>query len=283
VIGPHHPQGDLAALVTIYRKGGRKVNGQGVGLAMAAGFFYNTARREVAMIRTAWVWSVGVFLTLVAGGLLIFFSFFDRSGRSLHFFARLWARGILAAAGVTVHAAGIENVLGDGSKILVSNHQGYFDIFALFAEVPLSFGWVAKKELYRIPVFSLAMKRFGNVLIDRSNREEARRSLEAAAEQIRRGQSILIFAEGTRSPDGSVQAFKKGCYYLAKASGAPVVPISISGSYRVMPKGSFRPKPGTIHLVIGRPMHYGEAASGGSNGFLEHLRQTIITNQVPAP
>ncbi len=235
------------------------------------------------MIRTVWVWAVGVSLTLILGTLLILFSFFDRNGKSLHFFARLWARGILAAAGVTVRAVGTENIAGDGAKILVSNHQGYFDIFALFAAVPLRFGWVAKKELYRIPVFSLAMKRFGNVLIDRSNREAARRSLAAAAEQIRRGQSILIFAEGTRSVDGSVQPFKKGCYYLARAAGAPVVPVSISGSFHIMPKKSFRPRPGEIHLVIGRPIHLSEVATNGPNGFVEHLRRTIIANQVLPP
>ncbi len=250
---------------------------------MAAGIFYNTARGEVGMMRMLWVWSVGVVLTLVLGTLLILFSLFDRSGKSLHFLARLWARGILAAAGVTVRAAGVENIAGDGAKILVSNHQGYFDIFALFVALPLRFGWVAKKELYRIPVFSLAMKRFGNVLIDRSNREAARRSLQVAADQVRRGQSILIFAEGTRTPDGSVRPFKKGCFYLAQASGVPVIPISISGSYGVMPKNSVRPRPGTIHLVVGRPIPPGEVATNGPDGFLEHLRRTIMTNQVPSP
>jgi 1-acyl-sn-glycerol-3-phosphate acyltransferase len=233
------------------------------------------------MVRTVWVWSVGIILTLTLGTALILTSFFDRSGRRLHLLAKLWAKGILSAAGVTVSVSGAENLVPESPQILAANHQGYFDIFALFSHVPLLFGWIAKKELYRIPVFAPAMRRFGNIEIDRSNRERARESLQVAAERIRKGQSVLIFPEGTRSPDGKVKAFKKGCYHLAEASGVPVVPISISGSFEVMPKGSFRPKPGAIHLVIGQPMRVGSISGQGSNVFLNSLRKAVIDNQTP--
>ncbi len=232
------------------------------------------------MIRTLWVWVVGVFLTVVMGTLLILFSLFDRSGASLHLFARLWARGILAAAGVGVTVRGAENLVAGSPQIIASNHQGYFDIFALFSHVPLFFGWIAKKELYRIPLFAMAMRRFGNIEIDRSSRERARETLRVAADKIRGGQSVLIFPEGTRTPDGQVKSFKKGVYHLAEASGVPVIPVSISGSYEIMPKGSVRPRSGTIHLVIGKPLQVDGGGVGGSSGFLEQLRKRIIDNQV---
>jgi len=232
------------------------------------------------MIRTLWVWVVGILMTILCGTLIVLFSFFDPSGKSLHLFAKLWARMIIAASGVRVEVRGKENLPEDSAMIVASNHQGYFDIFVLMAFLPLRLGWIAKKELYRIPLFSFAMRRYGNIMIDRSNRERARLSLQSAAEKIRQGQSVLIFPEGTRSPDGKVHGFKKGCYYLAEASEAPVVPVSISGSFEVMPKKTFRLHPGTIHVVIGEPVTLHASSDPDRNGFLDRLRRTIIENQV---
>ncbi len=231
------------------------------------------------MIRTLWVWIVGVFVTILCGSLIVLFSFLDPGRKSLHFFARLWARTIIAASGVQVKVRGTENIPTDSSVIVASNHQGYFDIFVLMAYIPRHLGWITKKELYRIPVFSFAMRRYGNIMIDRSNRERARRSLQDAAGKIRRGQSVLIFPEGTRSPDGKVHAFKKGCYYLAEASEAPIIPVSISGSFEVMPKKTFRLHRGTIQVAIGEPVYARPSDNAGRNGFLDRLRRTIIKNQ----
>jgi 1-acyl-sn-glycerol-3-phosphate acyltransferase len=234
------------------------------------------------MIRTLWVWTVGIVLTLFSGTVIVLLSFLDPSGKSLHFFAKLWARGIIAASGVSVKVRGIDRLPSGCPVIVASNHQGYFDIFVLMAHLPLQLGWIAKKELYRIPIFSFAMRRYGNIMIDRSSRDRSRQSLNVAAEQIRKGQSVLIFPEGTRSPDGKVHPFKKGCYYLAEASSAAVIPVSISGSFEVMRKRTFRPRPGTIHVVIGEPLYLHASQDKGRNGFLDRLRQTIIENQVPA-
>ncbi len=235
------------------------------------------------MIRSLWVWSTGIFLTAAFGVLVILFSFLDPTGRMIHLFAKLWARGILGAAGVKVQVQGLENLILDSPQILASNHQGFFDIFALFAYIPIRFGWITKKELFWIPIFGYAMKRFGNIRVDRSNKEKAREGLRVAARKIQEGQSIIIFPEGTRSLDGKLLPFKKGCFHLAEASGEPVVPISISGSFEIMSKRSFRVKPGTIHLVIGKPMRVQGAHENSRNAFTEQLRQTIIENQVPVP
>lgn len=233
------------------------------------------------MLRTLWVWCVGIFLTMIIGAALILVSFLDPRGRAMRALAGLWAKGILAAAGVDVRVYGLENLLPGSPQILAANHQGFFDIFALFAYIPIYFGWIAKKELYWIPIFGYAMKRFGNIRIDRSDRDKALKSLQAAARRVREGQSVIIFPEGTRSRDGKVLPFKKGCFYLAEASRVPVVPISISGSFEVMPKRHFRIQPRTIHMVVGKPMRIEDKDAKNRNGFTEQLRQTIIENQVP--
>ena len=173
------------------------------------------------MIRSLWVWSTGIFLTAAFGVLVILFSFLDPTGRMIHLFAKLWARGILGAAGVKVQVQGLENLILDSPQILASNHQGFFDIFALFAYIPIRFGWITKKELFWIPIFGYAMKRFGNIRVDRSNKEKAREGLRVAARKIQEGQSIIIFPEGTRSLDGKLLPFKKGCFHLAEAEFCP--------------------------------------------------------------
>ncbi len=233
------------------------------------------------MIRTLWAWCAGIVLTVSMGALVILLSFLGPTRGILHLCARIWARGILTAAGVKVKVQGLENLRTDSPQILASNHQGYFDIFTLFAHIPIRFGWLTKKELFQIPIFGYAMKRFGNIRIDRSNREKALKSLKVAAQEIKEGNSIMMFPEGTRSPDGKIQPFKKGCYYLAEASGVAVVPISISGSFEIMPKKHFLVTPGTIHLVIGRPLHVQGQYEKNRNGFTAQLRETIIRNQVP--
>lgn len=233
------------------------------------------------MLRTLWVWLVGIFLMLSAGTLLILFSFVDSSGKSLHVLARAWAWGILKAAGVRVEVKGLENLSHNSPQILASNHQSYFDIFALMAYIPIPCGWLTKKELFLIPIFGLAMKRFGNVRIDRSDHEKAQESLRIAARRIREGRSLLIFPEGTRSPDGHLLPFKKGCYYLAEASDAPVIPISISGSFHIMPKKQFRVRPGSMHMVIGSPLRVERSSPNEREDFMTRLREEIIRNQVP--
>ena len=235
------------------------------------------------MLRTVWVVCVLAGMTVLLGIPVILLSFVDPSGRSLHVLARIWARAVLAAAGVRVVVRGLEHLDGSGPRILAANHQGVFDIFALMAYLPVRFGWIAKKELYRIPLFGLAMRRFGNVCVDRSRRDRALRSLKLAAERIRGGLSIIIFPEGTRSPDGRVHAFKKGCFHLAAAAGVPVVPASISGSFQVLPKNGRRVRPGTIHVVLGPPLYASGDSPAERDAFLERLRAEVVRNQVPAP
>jgi 1-acyl-sn-glycerol-3-phosphate acyltransferase len=138
--------------------------------------------------------------------------------------------------------------------VYMANHQSMFDILALLGHLPVQFRWVAKKELFRIPIFGYSMARVGYISIDRSNRQSAIQSLRAAAQRIAQGVSVVVFPEGTRSSDGEIKPFKKGGFYLATDSGRPIVPVVIWGTRQVMPKGKLSIRPGPIVLSINKPI-----------------------------
>ncbi len=204
------------------------------------------------MLRTLYFYLVFYPWTLIALIIAICLSLFGQN--IVHSWGILWGRSCLWLAGLKVKVTGAENLTVVGPAIYVSNHQSNIDIPLLYAGLPIQFRWMAKKELFRIPLFGAAMKRGGYIPIDRSNRKEAMRSLTAAAKKIRNGVSVIIFPEGTRSPDGSLQPFKKGALLLATKAGVPIVPMAIHGSHQVQPKGSLRINPTPLQLTIMSPI-----------------------------
>ena len=203
------------------------------------------------MIRTIFVWSCIVLDTLVLGSLVIIAYLFDRSGRKGHRIARRWAKIALLATGVKVRMGGLEQIGGKGPYIFMSNHQGGYDIFALHGHLPFDFKWLAKKELFSIPFFGWTLKAAGYISIDRKGSRDTVRAMNEAAKKIRDGMSVVIFPEGSRSPDGSIQPFKKGGFTLAIKSKVPIVPVAVVGSREIMPKGRITVNPGKITIRIG--------------------------------
>lgn len=172
----------------------------------------------------------------------------------MHTFARRWARGCLRLAGVDLKVEGTEHLPHDSAVVFMPNHQSNFDIPALFAGLPVQFRWIAKVELFRIPLFGLVMQRTGYIPVDRSDRRKSLDSLKEGAQRIARGTSVVIFPEGTRSDDGILLPFKKGGFTLAEQAGVPIIPVAICGSARVMAKHSRVIRPGTIRVVICPPL-----------------------------
>lgn len=169
---------------------------------------------------------------------------------SLHNSARLWARGCLWLGGVRLTILGVENLPAQGPVVYMANHQGNFDIPALFSALPSQFRWLAKAELFRIPLFALTMRRAGYIPVERQDRRLAIQSMNAAAQRVASGTSIMIFPEGTRSPDGRLLPFKKGGFSLALQAQAPIVAIAIDGSGALMVKDSLRIRSGEIRIEI---------------------------------
>lgn len=177
----------------------------------------------------------------------------DTTGRNYAFFARLWARFGLGLNGTSVVLQGGDN-LPDMPFIIMSNHQSNFDILALLAAIPDRFYWIAKKELFDIPLFGSSMKRGGYIPLDRSDGRKALKSMEVAASMIHQGRSVVIFPEGTRSRDGRLLPFKRGGFMLAVRAGVPVVPVTVNGSGRVNPGGEIRLYPGNISIRVHPPV-----------------------------
>jgi 1-acyl-sn-glycerol-3-phosphate acyltransferase len=167
---------------------------------------------------------------------------------------RQYVRDLLRANRITTQVEGLEQVAGIGPCVYVANHQSWFDIAALEDVLPGSLRFLAKKELGKVPLFGRAMRAAGHIEIDRKNLTSAVSAYENAARAIRGGLSAVVFAEGTRSRDGRLKSFKKGPFVLAIVAQVPLVPVFADGGFAILPKGSIRPRPGTITVRIGTPM-----------------------------
>lgn len=209
------------------------------------------------MIRTAWVLMSGLAVTFFYGSWVVLASFL-RSRNSAWVCdnaARQWAAWFIRASGTTVRLTGVENLRDDGPQIIVSNHESWFDVFALAAFLPVRYRFVAKEELGRVPIFGRAWRTCGHVSINRGDRSSAVDSLQEAGDRIKKDAlTIVMFPEGTRSEGGDLKSFRKGAFVLGIQTGIPIVPVAVVGSREVMRKGSWRVKRGEIEVRIAPAM-----------------------------
>ena len=206
------------------------------------------------MIRTAFIILYVLPATAVFGIIAISVSFFSRSGNPVHIIARIWSKSILFVSGIDVTVKGLSNIDPSQSYIYMSNHRSNFDIPVLLGCLPIQFRWLAKAELFKIPIFGRAMRGAGYVKIDRFNRESAFKSIDQVAAKMKNGVSVMIFPEGTRSEDGNIKPFKKGGFVMAVDSGVSIVPVILGGTRSIMAKGSWRIIPGSVTLSIEKPI-----------------------------
>lgn len=232
------------------------------------------------MIRSALMIIMAMAVTLVMAICIVLFSLISHAAGEDrgHKVAKLWAKMLLVLFHTKTEVIGAENIHLGKPQILMANHQSDFDIMVLLATIPGQFRWIAKKELFKIPLFGTAMRKAGYISIDRQNHEKAMDSVEKALQKIREGKSIMSFPEGTRSRNGVIRPFKRGMFHLAIASGAPIVPISIIGSGQIMPKGSLSVKPGKITVVIGSPIDVSRYTAEDHDILIEQVRNVIIRN-----
>lgn len=166
------------------------------------------------------------------------------------------------AAGIRVRVEGRENIQPGVHYIFLSNHLSNLDPTVLLPSIPGMTSVFIKKQLMNIPLLGTAMRMGKYVPVSRANsREDAQRSVEVAAEALSSGLHITVFPEGTRSPDGRLLPFKKGAFFLAEATGAPIIPVVISGTERMMPKGTVRITPGEAYLRFLPPIRPQDATS----------------------
>ena len=215
--------------------------------------------------------------TVVLGCTIIAMAFIFQKPNWFHLIARAWARSILWISRVKVEIKGLDNLPLNAPCILMPIHQSNFDIPVLLGRLPIQFRWLAKAELFKIPIFGRGMRGCGYISIDRSNRKSAFQSLADAAQRIRDGASVLIFPEGTRSRDGEIGPFKKGGFVLTVDAGVPIVPIIIYGTRAIMPKGSPLLKPGSAYMEILPPVLSSNYTRKTKDLLMEEVRNILLT------
>ena len=231
------------------------------------------------MIRVLWYYLVLFVSTIyhasgaVLGGL---FAVRHRPGGVYDWSGTDWARQILRAAGTPVHAVGLEHIPPGEPVIYASNHSSMFDIWALFATLPGSVRFVAKRELFRIPLLGPAMRAAGHIPIDRTVKARAFEAYDDAARIVKQGFSAVVFPEGTRSRTGELLPFKNAPFALAIAAQVPVVPVYVHHTLEILPKGAWRLRPRPIRLFVGAPIPTAGLAAGNREALRERVRAAIV-------
>jgi 1-acyl-sn-glycerol-3-phosphate acyltransferase len=188
----------------------------------------------------------------------------------------LGARMALWLAGVRLEIQRLDRIPRDRPVVFMANHQSNCDPPALLAVLPQVLVMV-KKEFFRVPIIGRGMVAVGFIRVDRRNREQARDAVEKGVLALKAGKSFLVYPEGTRSPDGRLQKFKKGVFVMAIKAGAPIVPISVSGSSKIMPKGKFVMRPGRVRITIHEAVATEGFAIEDREIVIDRVRQAVLT------
>lgn len=173
----------------------------------------------------------------------------------------LWAPVTLFLTGVKLEVHGRENIPTDQYAIYVSNHASHMDIPATVMAITVPLYFMLKQELKKVPFLGWYSTAMGMIYVDRKNKAKAQESIKAAGELIKEGKNVLVYPEGSRSPDGEIKLFRKGAFAISKASGIGIVPFHIDGSHDILPKGSFLFKPGKIVVRIGQLVSFEDDVS----------------------
>ena len=228
------------------------------------------------MIRMAGIIVFVVIHTFAMTVAAIISSLFGSYTRCTNGIIRLWAKGILWISGIKMEVEGLENIEPGKSYIYIANHQSNFDILATAYAIPGTVRFVAKKELFRIPLFAQSMRMAGMIPIDRGKSAEARRTLDMAIEKVRQGVSLILFPEGTRSLDGAIHDFKKGGFVLAINGRFDILPICICGSRHIMPKNSLKLNKGRIKVQFLTPVSTKDYTMDDRHVLVEMVRNRIV-------
>lgn len=172
--------------------------------------------------------------------------------------AHIWSRCVCTLWFVKVKVQGRENIDPKTSYVFVANHQGAFDIWAIYGYLNHDFKWLMKKELEKIFLVGKACKRAGHIMVDDSSVSGIRQTIAESEDTLKGGMSLVIFPEGSRTFDGKMTPFKRGAFMLASEYKLPVVPITIDGSFKAMPRTTYNVTPCTVKLTIHKPIYPGE-------------------------
>jgi 1-acyl-sn-glycerol-3-phosphate acyltransferase len=235
-------------------------------------------RSPFNILRVLWLALWAAIATLILAVPIIAAGLLSRTGNLAFSLSKIWAYIMLAVSFVRTEIKNRNRIHPKTSYILISNHQSLYDILALVTTLGIQYRWFIKKEVLKIPLFGYGLYASRNIFIDRSNTAMAIESINKGIERLPKGVSLMVFAEGTRSPDGRIHEFKKGGFVTAVRRKIPILPVTVNGSRRILPKGSLVFKPGKIQVVIGDPIDTGGYTTESVDKLIDQTRQAIIAN-----
>jgi 1-acyl-sn-glycerol-3-phosphate acyltransferase len=198
---------------------------------------------------TFWFVSIALF-----GPVIIFLTWLTKDENYMYKPIGAVIRIGLKLVGVKVDVRGLDHLDPKQAYIFTPNHQSFIEVPLFVTYLGRNPGYLAKKEVFKYPVFGTGIRLMKVIPVDRSNSPAAVESARLATTYIREGKSYMVYPEGTRSPDGKMLPFKKGAFIMAIEAGVPIVPVTVSGAARVMPKNEFNVFPSTVHLTVHEPI-----------------------------
>lgn len=257
-----------------------KKNGDGLGSAVVVEPPDASAAMHVPSQERRWLTYL-VLMPLIAmstaffGCFSLLSSLWDRDGEQQHTIARVWARCLLVIAGSPVRMLGADRLPKGCAAVYVSNHLSYMDTPVLYGKLPFQFRILAKQSLWKVPFIGWHLRRSGQVVVDQSSSRASISSLGRGVAALRKGIPLVVFPEGGRSPDGEVQTFLAGAAYMAIRAQAPIVPLTLVGTYALLPMHVYALNPRPLLLVIGDPITTIGLGPRDAEALTEQVRQVI--------
>ena len=227
------------------------------------------------MLRAFLVTVITFAYVLVFGPPVLIYALLSGNGDPVYRTGVLGARLALWLAGVQLEVQGRDRIPRGRPVVFMANHQSNCDPPALLAVLPKVLVLV-KKEFFRVPIIGSGMRLVGFIRVDRKNREQALDAVEKGVLALKAGRSFLVYPEGTRSLDGRLQKFKKGVFVMAVKAGAPIIPISVSGSNKIMPKGKFVIRPGGVRITFHDSIATEGLTTEDRDIIIDRVRQAIL-------
>ncbi|RSL17077.1 1-acyl-sn-glycerol-3-phosphate acyltransferase [Edaphobacter aggregans] len=215
--------------------------------------------------------------TVFFGCISLLCGLWDKSGRQQHYIAHLWARSLLFITLSPVTLINKEKLHEHETAVYASNHLSYMDTPVLFAKLPFQFRILAKQGLWKVPFIGWYLNRSGQVPVDQSSARLAIASLNRGVQTLRHGLPLVLFPEGGRAADGRTHPFLSGCAYMAIKAQVPLVPITLIGTYELLPIHTYHLKPRPLAIIVGDPIPTAGLSTRDADALTQRLYETITT------
>ena len=214
-------------------------------------------------------------LTAAFGCVSLIASLWDRSGRQQHAVARAWARAMLRVSLSPVRLIGAERLPEREAAVYAANHLSYMDTPVLFAKLPFQFRILAKSGLWKVPFIGWHLHRSGQVPVDQSSARSSIVSLNGGVAALKAGLPLVIFPEGGRSDDGQTRSFLSGASFMAIRAQVPLVPVTLVGTYELLPIHTYHLRPRPLMVILGEPIATAGLTTKDADRLTQQVHDTI--------